>query len=103
MTWAENKRLIDIRDKDLRKSVPKGFPYFAVHFGTKGGFAHVIENESLFPRWFGQEVVGGMLDLEPKLWLYPKRESFEDGLKKVSLLKEIWRKVDLTERLSAIL
>lgn len=33
--------------------MPKGFPFFAVSFGTDGGFAHVIEDEQLFQRDFG--------------------------------------------------
>jgi len=34
--------------------VPKGFPYFAVDFGLQGGFAHVIEDETHFPHYFGR-------------------------------------------------
>lgn len=40
--------------KDVRHSVPKGFPYFAVDFGLQGGFAHVIEDEQNFPAYFGK-------------------------------------------------
>lgn len=34
--------------------VPKCFPYFCVDFGMVGGFAHVIEDEKSFPRYFGR-------------------------------------------------
>lgn len=34
--------------------IPKGFPYFAVDFGMQGGFAHVIEDERQFPKYFGK-------------------------------------------------
>lgn len=34
--------------------IPKGFPYFAVDFGTQGGYAHVIEDERQFPKYFGK-------------------------------------------------
>uniref|UniRef100_A0A8D0H720 CWF19-like protein 2 n=1 Tax=Sphenodon punctatus TaxID=8508 RepID=A0A8D0H720_SPHPU len=52
--WAMNKKLIDLSAKDIRKSVPKGLPYFSVDFGLQGGFAHVIEDEHKFPRCFGK-------------------------------------------------
>jgi hypothetical protein len=40
--------------KDVRRAVPKGLPYFAVDFGLDSGFAHVIEDEKMFPRNFAQ-------------------------------------------------
>ena len=52
--WSHNKKLISLRDKPLRRSVPKGLPYFHVDFGTENGFAHVIEDEQEFPKNFAQ-------------------------------------------------
>ncbi|NWY27579.1 C19L2 protein, partial [Pheucticus melanocephalus] len=52
--WSMNKKLIDLSSKDIRKSVPKGLPYFSVDFGLQGGFAHVIEDEHNFPHYFGK-------------------------------------------------
>ncbi|NXK31076.1 C19L2 protein, partial [Piprites chloris] len=52
--WSMNKKLIDLSSKDVRKSVPKGFPYFSVDFGLQGGFAHVIEDQHNFPHYFGK-------------------------------------------------
>ena len=54
-------QVIDTREKGLRRSVPKGFPYFSVSFGMGGGFAHVIEDEAQFPRHFGAEIIGFVL------------------------------------------
>ena len=51
--WSQHQKLIDTRTKGLRRSVPKGFAYFSVSFGVDGGFAHVIEDEEVFPRYFG--------------------------------------------------
>ena len=51
--WAHNKKLIKI-DKDIRRAVPKGLPYFHVDFGMQNGFAHVIEDELEFPKNFAQ-------------------------------------------------
>jgi hypothetical protein len=54
--WAQNKRVVDIpRGKDVRSVIPKGLPYFFVSFAwDEMGFAHVIEDEDLFPRNFAQ-------------------------------------------------
>jgi hypothetical protein len=45
--WAQNRKLLDLSKKDIRHSVPKGFPYFAVDFGLQAGYAHVIEDENV--------------------------------------------------------
>ncbi|NXU55674.1 C19L2 protein, partial [Turnix velox] len=52
--WSVNKKLIDLSSKDVRKSVPKGLPYFSVDFGLQGGFAHIIEDQDKFPHYFGK-------------------------------------------------
>ncbi|NWY52573.1 C19L2 protein, partial [Chionis minor] len=52
--WSVNKKLIDLSSKDVRKSVPKGLPYFSVDFGLQGGFAHIIEDQHKFPHYFGK-------------------------------------------------
>ncbi|NXL86295.1 C19L2 protein, partial [Alectura lathami] len=52
--WSMNKKIIDLSSKDIRKSVPKGLPYFSVDFGLQGGFAHIIEDHHKFPHYFGK-------------------------------------------------
>ncbi|XP_037533944.1 CWF19-like protein 2 [Nematolebias whitei] len=95
--WAMNKKIVDLSSKDIRKSVPRGLPYFAVDFGLQGGFAHVIENEQKFPHYFGKEVVGGMMDLEPRRWRKPIRENFDDQRKKVLQFAQWWKPYDCTK------
>ena len=53
VTWMSNctKRFIQMI---FTIQIPKGFPYFAVDFGMQGGFAHVIEDERQFPKYFGK-------------------------------------------------
>ena len=97
--WAQNKKLIDTRNKSLRSSVPKGLPYFAVEFGLGGGFAHVIENEDLIPHYFGKEIVGGMLELEPFIWKKPRKENFQTQKKKVLQFAEWWKPFDWTQKI----
>ena len=97
--WSENKKLIDTRQKGVRKSIPGGLPYFYVDFGLDGGYAHIIEDQSKFPNYFAKEIVGGMLDVEPRLWLKPPRESFENQKRKVNKLSEWWQPYDWTQKL----
>ncbi|XP_034404798.1 CWF19-like protein 2 [Cyclopterus lumpus] len=95
--WAMNKKVVDLSSKDIRHAVPRGLPYFAVDFGLQGGFAHVIENEQKFPHYFGKEVVGGMMDLEPRRWRKLIRENFDDQRKKVLQFAQWWKPYDCTK------
>lgn len=95
--WAMNKKVVDLSSKDIRQAVPRGLPYFAVDFGLQGGFAHVIENEHKFPHYFGKEIVGGMMDLEPRRWRKPIRENFDDQRKKVLQFSQWWKPFDCTK------
>lgn len=97
--WSENKKVIDTSKKGVRGSLPVGLPYFYVEFGTDGGYGHVIEDSTKFPHYFGKEVLGGMLDVEPRLWLKPHRESFERQKEKVLRLSEWWAPYDWTQKL----
>lgn len=97
--WAQNRRLIDTRQKGLRSSVPLGLPYFFVDFNNEGGFAHVIEDSSLFPHYFAKEVIGGLIDANPVLWLKPPRENVESQRRKALHLKEMWSPYDWTKKL----
>ena len=97
--WSDNKKLIDTSSKGVRGSLPKGLPYFFVEFGTDGGYGHIIEDQSKFPRHFGKEVCGGMLDVQPRLWLKPHRESFEKQKLRVLQLSQWWKPYDWTQKL----
>ncbi|XP_022098963.1 CWF19-like protein 2 [Acanthaster planci] len=97
--WSQNKKLVDTRKKDIRKSIPRGFPYFSVDFGLDGGFAHVIEDDKVFPHYFGKEIIGGMLDLEPQLWRRPHRQNFDDQRQKVLQFGEWWKPFDWTQKI----
>ncbi|XP_015110243.1 CWF19-like protein 2 [Diachasma alloeum] len=96
MEWSTNKKVVDLSKKDVKQSIPKGLPYFMVDFGDHGGFAHVIEDEKLFPRNFAQEIIGGMMDLDSSMWRKPRRENFEGQRKKVVEFADKWKKYDFT-------
>lgn len=44
-----------------------------------------------------QEVLGGMLDLEPRRWRKPIRENFDDQRKKVLQFSQWWKPYDCTK------
>lgn len=52
--WSMNKKVVDLKGKNIRKGIPKGLPYFWIDFGMEPGFAHVIEDQQLFPRNFAE-------------------------------------------------
>lgn len=80
--WAQNKKLVSLKGKDVRRAVPKGLPYFFVSFGMEEGYAHVIEDEKNFPNNFAHEIIGGMLDLHHSKWRKPKYQAFEEQSKR---------------------
>ncbi|KAK6634208.1 hypothetical protein RUM44_004816 [Polyplax serrata] len=92
--WSNNKKVVDFRNKDFTKCIPKDLPYFAVSFGIEGGFAHIIEDEQLFPRNFAEEVIGGMLDLEPARWRKPAKEHISAQREKTLAFMKIWKKYE---------
>ena len=97
--WAQNKKLIDTRTKGVRNSVPAGLPYFFVDFGLDGGYAHVIEDTAKFPHYFAKEVAGGLLDVEPRLWLKPPKENLENQKSKAMKFSRWWNPYDWTQKL----
>lgn len=97
--WSDNKKLVDTKEKGTRGSLPKGLPYFFVEFGIDNGYGHVIEDRTKFPKYFGKEICGGMLDVEPHLWLRPHKESFEKQKLRVLQLSEWWKPYDWTQQL----
>ncbi|OUC43322.1 hypothetical protein D917_09830 [Trichinella nativa] len=92
----DNAVLIDMKERDVKRVIPAGFSYFVVYFGLEGGMAHIIENESLVPSWFGQEVIGGMLGLEYNQWRKPANEVLEQQVKRVATFKKQLKEFDST-------
>ncbi|CAG4945575.1 unnamed protein product [Parnassius apollo] len=89
--WSMNKKVIDLKGKNIRKGVPKGLPYFWIDFGMDPGFAHVIEDQQLFPKSFAEEIIGGILDLNHNLWKNPQREYGDVQRKKVLEFVKEWK------------
>ncbi|XP_032517872.2 CWF19-like protein 2 homolog [Danaus plexippus] len=89
--WSMNKKVVELKGKNIRRGVPKGLPYFWVDFGMDPGFAHVIEDQQLFPKSFAEEIIGGMLDLDHTLWKNPKKEYGDIQRKKVIEFVNKWK------------
>ncbi|XP_015434949.1 PREDICTED: CWF19-like protein 2 [Dufourea novaeangliae] len=92
--WSMNKKVIDLEHKDIRHAIPNGLSYFVVEFETNKGYAHVIEDEHMFPKSFAEEIIGGMLDLDHDVWRKRKRENFDQQREKVLKFLDIWKKYD---------
>ncbi|KAI8802729.1 CwfJ C-terminus 1-domain-containing protein-like protein [Cladochytrium replicatum] len=97
--WSQHKKLIDTHKNGFRRSLVKQMPYFHVWFNPNGGLGHVIENEESWPAWFGQEVVGGMLELPTDKWRRPKRVGQRENAPILKDFLSNWTKYDWTAHL----
>lgn len=75
--WTQHKKLIDTSAKGLRRSIPPHFSYFYVQFGLQQGFAHVIEDHTKFPRFFGQVLIFSLFII---LLVFQMKKNQEDCL-----------------------
>ncbi|KAF9816911.1 hypothetical protein IEO21_03785 [Rhodonia placenta] len=119
--WSQHKKLIDFsaRPGGFRRAMVPNLPYFMVQFDYKGekGYGHVIEGtgESAgagddpegdidegekgggeFPRYFAGEIIGNLLDLEPRRWRRPRRVDFYQNRERVAKFKSKYDKYDWT-------
>lgn len=49
-----NKKVVDLKNKGIRHAVPNGLSYFMIEFASHPGYAHVIEDEEMFPKNFAE-------------------------------------------------
>ncbi|KAL5520023.1 hypothetical protein ACEPAG_1683 [Sanghuangporus baumii] len=118
--WTQHKKLIDFsaRPGGFRRAMVPNLPYFMVQFDYKGekGYGHVIEGTSEaagldepdgavdegekgggdFPKYFAAEIIGNVLDLEPRRWRRPRRIDFRFNKERVSKFKKKYDKFDWT-------
>lgn len=84
----------------MRNSIPKNFPYFHVEFGMKGGYAHVIDDESTFKAQFGIDVVAGILELpEEDTYGHRRPDTYEQQKRKAAEFLKLWDPFDWTKML----
>ncbi|KAG9098068.1 hypothetical protein FRC06_006846 [Ceratobasidium sp. 370] len=118
--WSQHKKLIDFskRPGGFRRSLVPNLPYFMVQWDYKGeqGYGHVIEGRDAeddpdgnvdegdkgggqFPRYFAAEIIGNILDVEPRRWRRPRREDFRMNEKRVEMFRDRFEKFDWTRML----
>ncbi|TIB73940.1 hypothetical protein E3Q22_04269 [Wallemia mellicola] len=119
--WTQHKKLIDFSEREFRRALVPNLPYFAILWNYKGnaGFGHVIEgvdkaneeddseakymdNSQSFPKYFAAEVIGNVLELEPRLWRRPKKLHKQDKEKMVEKFKKFYLEFDWTKLLVRI-
>ncbi|PCH40153.1 hypothetical protein WOLCODRAFT_136692 [Wolfiporia cocos MD-104 SS10] len=119
--WSQHKKLIDFsaRPGGFRRAMVPNLPYFMVQFDYKGekGYGHVIEGTGdaagngddpegdldegekgggEFPRWFAAEIIGNLIDLEPRRWRRPRRIDFYQNKQRVTESKQKYDQYDWT-------
>ncbi|KAI6166799.1 CwfJ C-terminus 1-domain-containing protein-like protein [Pisolithus thermaeus] len=118
--WSQHKKLIDFskRPGGFRRAMVPNLPYFMVQFDYKGerGYGHVIEgtDESAaageedgavdegdkgggeFPRYFAGEIIGNVMDVEPRRWRRPRRMDFRFNMDRKAQFRKKYDKFDWT-------
>ncbi|KAI6121010.1 CwfJ C-terminus 2-domain-containing protein-like protein [Pisolithus croceorrhizus] len=118
--WSQHKKLIDFskRPGGFRRAMVPNLPYFMVQFDYKGerGYGHVIEgtDESAaageedgavdegdkgggeFPRYFAGEIIGNVMDVEPRRWRRPRRMDFRFNMDRRAQFRKKYDKFDWT-------
>eukprot|EP01120_Amphizonella_sp_Union-15-10_P009066 TRINITY_DN3363_c0_g1_i1.p1 TRINITY_DN3363_c0_g1~~TRINITY_DN3363_c0_g1_i1.p1 ORF type:complete len:261 (-),score=32.53 TRINITY_DN3363_c0_g1_i1:46-828(-) len=97
--WAHHQKLIDTTVRGIRRSIPPHFSYFYVQFGVETGYAHQIEDSVKWSKNFGEEVIGGILGLDPDLWISPRFLPYNQEVELVKEFLESWKKYDWTTEL----
>merc|ERR1711907_399772 len=74
---AQHKKVIETSAKGgVRAAIPKHFPYVHIDFSLGGGYAHVVEEASEFPREFAQQTIAGMCELTILDRAYTSKEQY---------------------------
>ncbi|KZP31432.1 hypothetical protein FIBSPDRAFT_1037429 [Athelia psychrophila] len=118
--WSQHKKLIDFssRPGGFRRALVANLPYFMVQFDHKGekGYGHVIEGTGEaagqgeddegadeggkgggeFPSYFAAEIIGNVLETEPRRWRRPRKIDFRSNKERVLKLKQRYDAFDWT-------
>lgn len=78
--WGTHTKLMSTRDKGLRRTIPKKFPYFYVEWELNRGYAQIIESSS-FPKDLAQDTLAGMLGMDPIRFRRKQKQSPDEERK----------------------
>jgi hypothetical protein len=93
---TQHKRVIATDGKgSIRKAVPQGFAYVHVDFSLSGGYAHIVEDSSEFPRDFAQHTMAGMCGLTILDRAYTNRDVYKNAC--LALRKNFCSSFDWTQ------
>jgi len=120
--WSQHKKLIDFsaRPGGFQRSMVPNLPYFMVQFDYKGekGYGHVIEGTNAaeeteegmdegekgggdFPRYFAGEIIGNLLELEPRRWRRPRKVDWREQKSIVEDFRKKYMPFDWTAMISS--
>ena len=87
--------------RGLRGAIPPNFPYFHVEFGMRGGYVHVIDDESRWRVDLPRDVLVGLLDLPENVSRAKRRPLAPPALKReMDAFLDAWDPVDWTKQLA---
>jgi hypothetical protein len=121
--WSQHKKLIDFsaRPGGFRRALVPNLPYFMVHWDHKGekGYGHVIEGPETetgagdgydfdegakgggeFKRNFAAEIIGEVMELQPRLWRKPRRMDRKLNDERIKHFRKSYDAHDWTKMLS---
>ena len=99
-THAGKRCLSTAPPKSLRSTIPENFPYFHAEFNMRGGFAHVVDDETRWNKNFGRDVLCGLLGLPENVSGAKKRALPPAVLKReMDAFLDAWEPVDWTKQL----
>ena len=99
--FGTHNKLLSTKEKGIRRTVPKGFPYFYIEWDAPNqGYAQIIESSS-FPQDFAADTIAGMAGLDPLR--FKKKQKFTPEQERQYILEflEKWKKYDWTEKLDS--
>lgn len=122
--WSQHRKIIPFTPtRPMRKSLVPNLPYFAVLFDYRGtsGMGHIIEapdvdrdvdnnNEEqkdgvmglergAFPSNFAAQLLGTLLDCEPRLWRRPRKLDLAARKTRLDQFARLWSPFDWTKML----
>ena len=99
--WGTHQKLLSTKAvKGLRRTIPPNFSYFYIEFPNGNGFVQLIESNT-FPRDFGIDTIGGMMQLDPLRFRGGSRKRISESQERqhIQSFLDKWKEFDWTVEL----